>query len=112
MRKNETLRLPRETARESQTAISRLLNSIYYFFDCVFIVFSEQNFRLVILHYDKVIMDADYHTLRGAKIAFAKFFSEKTWGQEVRPHWSQSYRPDRDWFAEKLAILKQDKRQH
>jgi hypothetical protein len=108
MRKNKMPQPKRSKSRQSQTGISRLLNSIYYFLDCVFIAFSEGNYRLVILHYDKVIMDADYHTLRGAKIAFAKFFGEKAWGQEVHPLWSQTYQPDRDWLAEKQAILKKN----
>ena len=106
MRKSEVPRPQSKAARESQTTISRLLNSIYYFLDCVFIVFSEENYRLVILHYDKVIMDADYHTLRGAKIAFAKYFGERAWAEDVHPQWSYSYRPDRRWFDEKLALLK------
>ncbi|UCH95564.1 MAG: hypothetical protein JSV88_01615 [Candidatus Aminicenantes bacterium] len=104
MKKQEPLHQQQKTM-ESETTISRLLNSIYYFLDCVFIILSEGDYRLVILHHDKVIMDAHYNTLRGAKIAFAKFFREMAWAEDVQPQWSHLYHPELDWLDEKLAIL-------
>ena len=103
MKKQEPSRQRHKSKNE--ITISRLSNSIYYFLDYVFIIFSEKEYRLVILHHDLVIMDAYYNTLRGAKIAFAKFFSEKTWEENVQPQWSQTYQPDHDWLEEKLEIL-------
>ncbi|MGD2088016.1 MAG: hypothetical protein PVH61_17690 [Candidatus Aminicenantes bacterium] len=103
MKKQEPLRQRQKLNNE--TKISRLLNSIYYFLDYVFIIISETGYRLVILHHDQVIMDVHYHSLRGAKIAFAKYFGERAWAEEVQPQWSHTYQPDNAWISEKLEFL-------
>jgi hypothetical protein len=104
MKKHEP---PRQRQKlENETTISRLLNSIYYFLDFVFIIISEKDYRLVILQHDQVIMDVHYHSLRGAKIAFAKYFGERAWAEGVQSQWSHTYQPDNDWISEKLEILK------
>ena len=90
---------------KNETKITRLQNYIYYFQDCVFIIISEKDYRLVILHHDQVIMDVHYNSLRGAKIAFAKFFGERAWAEDVQSQWSDAYQPDNDWISEKLEIL-------
>jgi hypothetical protein len=110
MRKHESMQQPQKAKPETPTKISRLLNSIYYFLDCVFILLTEKDYRLVILHHDKVVMDSQYKTLRGAKIAYAKFFNENAWAEGVQPQWSQVYQPDDDWLSEKLEILKKKRR--
>jgi hypothetical protein len=97
---------------KNNTKISRLLNSIYYFLDCVFIIISETDYRLVILHHDQVIMDVHYNSLRGAKIAFAKYFGERAWAEEVQSQWTHTYQPDSDWMNEKLEILRNYSREH
>jgi len=106
MRKHEIQHQPQKKAKDNSTSIARLLNSIFYFLDCVFIIFSGSDYRLVILHHDHVLMHSHYKTLRGAKIAFAKFFSEKAWSEEVQPQWSHLYQPDQDWLVEKLEVIK------
>jgi hypothetical protein len=95
----------------NETKISRLLNSIYYFLDFVFVIISEKGYRLVILHQDQVIMDVHYNSLRGAKIAFAKYFGERAWAEEVQSQWSHTYQPDNDWLSEKLEILEKYSRE-
>lgn len=96
---------------KNQKKISRLLNSIYYFLDCVFIIISEKDYRLVIFHHDQVVMDVHYNSLRGAKIAFAKYFGERAWAEEVQSQWSHTYQPDYDWLSEKLEILEKTSRE-
>jgi hypothetical protein len=104
---------PRQREKlKNKTKISRLLNSIYYFLDCVFILISEKNYRLVILHHDQVIMDVHYNSLRGAKIAFAKYFGERAWAEDVQSQWTHTYPPDNDWISEKLDILERYSREH
>jgi len=110
MKKQEPHR-QRETLKNA-AKISRLLNSIYYFLDCVFILISEKKYRLVILHHDQVIMDVHYNTLRGAKIAFAKYFGERAWAEEVQSQWTHTYQPDNDWISEKLDILENYSLEH
>lgn len=97
---------PRQRQKlKNETKISRLLNSIYYFLECVFIIISKNDYRLVILHHDQVIMDVHYNSLRGAKIAFAKYFGERAWAEDVQSQWSHTYHPVQDWINEKLEIL-------
>jgi len=99
------LYLPQQQQITTQR-ISRLLNSIHYFLDCVFIFPWEEGYRLSIIHNEKSIMDANYKTLRGAKIAFAKFFGDKAWRQDLQPHWSIQYSPEQGWLSKKMKILK------
>jgi hypothetical protein len=54
-------------------------------------------------------MDTHYRTLRGAKIAFAKFFNEMAWNQEVKPQWSYYYIPEKDWLDKKYRVLDKPK---
>ena len=108
--KNMTPQQPESKEENSTGKVSRLLNSIYYFLDCVFIISWEGEYRLIILHHDEVVMDSYYKTLRGAKIAFAKFFGEHGWAMDLQPQWSYEYPADNDWLKDKFDILKKGKR--
>jgi len=110
MKKQESIQHQQQSKNEVK--ISRLLNSIYYFLDYVFIIITEKDYRLVILHHDQVIMDVHYNTLRGAKIAFAKYFGERAWTEEVQSQWTHTYPPDNDWISEKLEILEKYSGEH
>jgi hypothetical protein len=81
--------------------ISLLVNSAYYFIECVFILRLRDHFRLVALHHGTVLTDACYRTLKGARIAFAKKYKKKAWKEEVKAEWSVFYDPDNRWLEEK-----------
>jgi hypothetical protein len=57
--------------------ISRLINSVYYFIDCVYILESKDKYRLVALQHRRVLFDKYYPTLRGCRIAFQKTFKDR-----------------------------------
>ena len=86
--------------------ISRLINSVYYFIDCVYILKSENKYRLVALQHRKVLLDKYYPTLKGCRIAFQKLFKDKSWKEEVKADWSHFYDPDKRWLEENYSCLK------
>ena len=69
----ETLK-PTGYVEKNPLKISLLTNSIYYFIECVFILDLHDHYRLVVLHLGRVLTDASYETLRGARIAFSKMY--------------------------------------
>jgi hypothetical protein len=85
--------------------ISMLINSICYFIDCVFILRSKNKYRLVVLQHCRVLLDMNYPTERGCKIAFGKIFKDRAWDERVTPLWSHFYDPDKEWFEEKQRRL-------
>lgn len=88
--------------QEKAQSMSLLINSIYYFIECVFILSLPNRYRLVVLHHGRVLTDACYETLRGARIAFSKLYSHKAWREGVKAQWSHFYDPDSEWLGEKI----------
>ena len=86
--------------------ISYLFNSVYYFIQDVFILKIKDQYRLVALHNNRVLIDRYYHTDRGCRIAFQKYFKDKAWSDEVKANWSDFYDPDKEWLKEKCKNLK------
>ena len=86
--------------------ISMLINSVYYFIGCVFILDFHDHYRLVALHSGKVLIDASYETLRGARIAFSKLCGDKAWSEEIKAQWSHFYDPDTRWLEEKTKDIR------
>ncbi len=87
-------------SNEQIREISMLINSIYYFVQCGLIlnVPKDKCYRLVVLHNGRVLTDSSYKTVRGAKIAFARMFQDKSWAEGVKPEWSHFYNPDISWL--------------
>jgi hypothetical protein len=77
-----------------------LVNSIFYFVGCVFIISKGGQYQLVVIHNGKILMDKPYNTLRGAKIAFSRFFNHRSWRQGIKAEWSLFYKPDTGWLNE------------
>ena len=74
--------------------ISLLINSVYFFIESVFILETENGFRLIAIHQNKVLTDETYKTVKGAKIAFLKLFAYKAWEEGVKPQWTSFYPPE------------------
>ena len=86
--------------------ISRLVNSIYYFIESVFIIAEKQGYRLVAIHQGNLLTDQTYKTAKGARIAFLKFWSYRVWRDGVKPKWSHFYPPDPKWLEKKFQTGK------
>ncbi len=54
--------------KEKPVIISRLINSIYYFIEFVFLITENEGFRLVAIHQGKLLIDETYKTAKGAKV--------------------------------------------
>ena len=88
--------------READVEISLLTNSIYYFLQCVFIIKEGEEFRLVVIHNNRVRTDKQFDSLRGARIAFTKLYDELAWEENVKAQWSHFYPPDAKWLEDKV----------
>jgi hypothetical protein len=91
-----------------KTYISRLVNSLYYLMECVFIIIGDEQCRLLAIHQGRVMADLYYPTLRGAKISFARVFRTNTWQKKMKPQWTQVFPPDDDWLEDKWKIVEQN----
>jgi hypothetical protein len=83
--------------------ISLLINSAYYFIECVYILHDNRQFRLIVLHKGAVLKDSYYRTVRDARIAFQKQYKRNSWKEGVKAQWSIFYNPDRKWIEDKAA---------
>jgi hypothetical protein len=104
---NFTGETPKQTGVQEKNpmTISMLINSVYYFIECVFILEFKDHYRLVALHNGKVLIDASYETLKGARIAFARLYGDKAWSEEIKAQWSHFYDPDTLWLEEKTKNI-------
>jgi len=94
-----------KTVSGNYPRISVLINSAYYFIQCVFIHESGNSYRLLALHREKVIIDKSYPTLRGARIAFTKFCRDTAWRDDIKPAWTPFYTPETWWLENKFHLL-------
>jgi len=85
--------------------MSRLLNSTCFLISTCFILnyFNGSVFRLIAIK-DVLLLDRNYPTLRGAKIAFKRLCQNFAWGEDVAAKWSHFYPPDQDWIQKMLTI--------
>jgi len=82
-----------------------LINSVYYFLECVYILAQKNHYQLVVIHNGRVLTYRDYKTQKGAKIAFQKLYREKAWKEGVKADWTHPYQVDQQWFKEKDDLL-------
>jgi len=85
--------------------ISRLINSVYYFIECVYILEVKSKYRLVALHKGRILCDMYCSTSNDCKIAFDKLFKDKAWREEIKAEWTSFYDPDKRWLDEKQSHL-------
>jgi hypothetical protein len=85
--------------------ISLLLNAVYFFLQCVFIMRTEKGYRLIVVHQNRLLTDRTYKTFKGARIAFSKLWSYKAWESGVKPEWSLFYPPEPSWLSDRMKAL-------
>jgi len=87
---------------EDEMAISRMINSFFYFFKFIFILKESREYRLIMIQDSYKIIDLKYKTIKGAKIACSKLLIHKTGNTKMKPEWSGLYHPDEKWLQDKL----------
>jgi hypothetical protein len=102
---NQQQTILQELNSEENGVISRLINSILYYIDCVYILRSKNKYRLVALQHGKVLFDKCYTSLRGCRIAFQKTFKDRPWHRETKAQWTPFYDPYKNWLEEKNSHL-------
>ena len=90
--------------RNQEIEISMLLNAIHYFLDCVIIIHSHRQYRLLVFQSDNILLDQQYTSLKGAKIAFQKFYGHHACLESIKARWDE-YTPESWWINKKMGIL-------
>lgn len=90
----------RKTQDMKNNKVTTLLNPHFYNFSRVYIRLDPETggYRLVVSNRNRVFFDKIYPTLRGAKIAFGKFFSSRSFRKQPGAQWSSAYVPEKkEW---------------
>jgi hypothetical protein len=90
--------------RNQEIEISMLMNAIHYFLDCVFIIHSFRQYRLLVFLSDNILLDQQYTSLKGAKIAFQKFYGHQACIEGIKARWDE-YIPENSWIMKKMDLL-------
>ncbi len=96
---------PAANRQDKPVEICVLINSIFYFLSCVFIMRMEGKYRLVVLLNNRLQYEGFYNTGKGAKIAFTKLYQEKAWDENVKATWTIFYEPNQPWLDKKVKIV-------
>ena len=72
---------------------STLNDSFKFFIEHALILRYKEYYRLLIIHKNELLADRKYKTLKGAKIAFLKFFGQRAWKINLKPEWCDFYTP-------------------
>jgi hypothetical protein len=73
--------------------IAVLKNSYKYFIEHALIISDGYYYRLLVIHEWKLLTDQCYKSLKGAKIAFLRFYKHRCWKAGEEPEWSDFYDP-------------------
>jgi len=88
----------------TEPTITKLINALYYFLDHVFIIIADEDYRLLVIHNNRLLWDKKYKSIRDARIAFSKRFGNMACDQLKKNIWSHRYDPDKDWLMDKLNL--------
>lgn len=80
----------------------RLVNNGYFFLRYVFILAEDDDYRLVVIHDNKLLTDRHYKSLSIAKSAFARMYNRKAWKKGVKPEWGSFFPPGAGWIKDKI----------
>jgi len=89
--------------RKNKVEISMLTNSHHYFIEWAFIMALDNRYRLIVINKGELLTDLLCKSVRSARIAFAKYYSNRGWKNGVRSQWSPFYEPDPEWLVEKFS---------
>ena len=79
-----------------------MINSAFFFIRFAFILREANHYRLVAIEDKHKIIDVNYKTFKGAKIACAKILRKHVKKKGMKPVWSFLYPPDEKWLKDKL----------
>ena len=88
----------------AETKVTNMINAILFFLQHVLIINIDDDYRLLVIKKNRVLLDKKYKSIKGARIAFSKLFLEMGWKQGVKPKWSHMYPPDEDWLMDLLNL--------
>jgi hypothetical protein len=83
--------------------ISLLVNSAHYFLQHVLIIRENKQYRLLVFHKKRKLMDKTFKTLKCARINFSRSFPTQTEIPKI-PQWSPFYQPESEWLEKLLNM--------
>ena len=84
------------------TKLYRLVNNGYFFLRYVFILGENGDYRLVVIHDNRLLTDRHYKSLSHAKSAFARMYNRKSWKKGVKPEWSTFFPLGISWVKDEI----------
>ena len=66
-----------------------LTNRNCFYIHHALILFADKQYRLIVCHDEKVLIDKTYNTIRGSKIAFSKLYRKRSFDDSIIPSWSK-----------------------
>jgi hypothetical protein len=83
--------------------VTVLINAVYFFLSDVMIFKEEGWFHLIVLRRGDALLDKQFKSLRGARIAFKKMFRRSFCTSIIKPicEWTPFYTPEEKWFKKK-----------
>jgi hypothetical protein len=90
------------TRKNAEVEICVLINSFCYFLECVFVHYGDNSYYLSVVHDKRVVIHKKYPSLRGAKIAFTRYFKARSYSDCIRAQWTHLFPTEGSWVQEKL----------
>ena len=98
----ESAAADRNGKEEHKAKLYRLVNNGYFFLRYVFIMEDDLDYRLVVIHDNRLLTDRIYKSLRNAKGAFSRMYNRKAWKKGVKPEWGVFSPPGPGWIRNKI----------
>jgi hypothetical protein len=83
-----------DTGKTGITEYLILENRHYFSLHHALILLVGKQYRLIVCHGEKVLIDKSYNTLRGPKIAFSKLYGKRAFKEGIIPSWSTTIQGD------------------
>ena len=77
------------TGKAGITEYLILENRNCFYIQHALILLSDKQYRLIVCHGEKVLIDKIYNTMRGPIIAFSKLYRKRAFDESIKPSWSK-----------------------
>ncbi|NIM18190.1 MAG: hypothetical protein GTO45_39820 [Candidatus Aminicenantes bacterium] len=95
--------MKRQRIKTKKRLISMLINSAYYFLQYVLIMRENRQYRLLVIHHKRKLMDKTFDKLKEARSFFSMSF-ENQMKKPTKPEWSHLYPPEPGWLEKVLSF--------
>ena len=90
--------MKKQQVKTKKRFITLLINSAHYFLQHVLIMRENKQYRLLVIHNKRKLMDNIFKNMKGARVSFSKSFTKRRY-ESTRAEWSKLYQPEPGWLA-------------